>query len=687
MTEAVVSFLTLHSSACPQVIVHPRAPAAPASPPATAAPPPPAGIAARFRTRLCETYEATRRCPYAYRCMFAHGRGQLRTATMNVADGLTSEAAAKAFQKNQQESAQRRKAQYAANHPGTPDQGARTTLPGAGQTLASPLSIAATPIITPSHGHASGAPGSPYTVELAAFIAADDPCPLPAPMHALWPPGAIQSTAEQNAPVGSVEAYCYYCPGGSSTPPPAASAHTSTSTPIYVRQHNPYARLPRPGVSPLAQQDEERNGSFVGIHDVAPNAAQRYVPRALPTAGANATAGTPGPTPDKHGGSMPSPLPRFTGSDIHHYRPEIVGTPPVADLGHSLTSFAAGMDPEESPAQYPKSFGATPPSHAARIPELDRVHGCGPLDDGELPPLPPPLQCGQLPHVDGSCSTPLIHRYDSTSSCDEDAVCSAPWMNPMAPPTTYAAVDSSASFPLMATRYKTKLCETFSAKHKCPYAYRCMFAHGRNQLRSAQQNVDDGLVTEGAIKAFQQKQVELSRQRKAAAGTNGTPFAAGMDPEGSPAQSPTAFDGLVTAQRRGEQHAADHPDTNKLIVPAADANNDATIKAFQPARVERSHQRNVSDVYHSAAAVNDTSSLPLIIPCAALRPEPSSDGSESGGSASTPAQAASVGGGRVLSDDQHYTVALFMPDLPGTFADLVGISTLLHNETASFPTG
>jgi hypothetical protein len=110
-------------------------------------------------------------------------------------------------------------------------------------------------------------------------------------------------------------------------------------------------------------------------------------------------------------------------------------------------------------------------------------------------------------------------------------------MNPMAPPTY--AVDS-ASFPLMATRYKTKLCETFSAKHKCPYAYRCMFAHGRNQLRSAQQNVDDGLVTEGAIKVFQQKQVELSRQRKAA-GTNGTPFAAGMDPEESPAQYPKSF--------------------------------------------------------------------------------------------------------------------------------------------------
>jgi hypothetical protein len=318
MTEAVVSFLvTPHSSAaCPQVVVHPRATAAPpASPPATAPTPPPAGIAARFRTRLCETYEATRRCPYAYRCMFAHGRGQLRTATVNVADGLTSEAAVKTFQKNQQESAQRRKAQYAANHPGTPDQGART-LPGG--KLPSSQSIAA----TPNHGHVGGAPGSPYTVELAAIIAADDLCPLPAPMHASYSPGAVKSTTQCHDPRGA-------------------------SAPLFD--------------SILCDDDdEENNGSFVGVHDVAPNAAQRYVPRALPTAGANATAGTPFPTPDKHGASLSYPHPRFTGSDIHHYRPELVGTPPVTDLGHSLTTYMRTPN-----------FNAS----VASIRSIDRSHG------------------------------------------------------------------------------------------------------------------------------------------------------------------------------------------------------------------------------------------------------------------------------------------------------------------------
>eukprot|EP00672_Neobodo_designis_P027890 CAMPEP_0174829570 /NCGR_PEP_ID=MMETSP1114-20130205/1992_1 /TAXON_ID=312471 /ORGANISM="Neobodo designis, Strain CCAP 1951/1" /LENGTH=241 /DNA_ID=CAMNT_0016063323 /DNA_START=253 /DNA_END=978 /DNA_ORIENTATION=+ len=38
-------------------------------------------------------------------------------------------------------------------------------------------------------------------------------------------------------------------------------------------------------------------------------------------------------------------------------------------------------------------------------------------------------------------------------------------------------------------RYKTQLCKTFREKGSCPYASRCMFAHGRDELRTVDDNV------------------------------------------------------------------------------------------------------------------------------------------------------------------------------------------------------
>ena len=42
----------------------------------------------------------------------------------------------------------------------------------------------------------------------------------------------------------------------------------------------------------------------------------------------------------------------------------------------------------------------------------------------------------------------------------------------------------------------------------CPYESRCLFAHGEHQLRTAQQNIADGLTTEEAIVAFKQRERE-----------------------------------------------------------------------------------------------------------------------------------------------------------------------------------
>ncbi len=59
---------------------------------------------------------------------------------------------------------------------------------------------------------------------------------------------------------------------------------------------------------------------------------------------------------------------------------------------------------------------------------------------------------------------------------------------------------------VMASRYKSKLCRNYVMYGQCPYENRCMFAHGEHELRTMEQNVKDGLITEEAIKSFGRQQ-------------------------------------------------------------------------------------------------------------------------------------------------------------------------------------
>jgi len=62
---------------------------------------------------------------------------------------------------------------------------------------------------------------------------------------------------------------------------------------------------------------------------------------------------------------------------------------------------------------------------------------------------------------------------------------------------------SSKHKPILAERFKTKMCRTWVDKGECPYEFRCMFAHGEADLRTKAMNVADGLTTDEAIRAFQ----------------------------------------------------------------------------------------------------------------------------------------------------------------------------------------
>jgi hypothetical protein len=79
-----------------------------------------------------------------------------------------------------------------------------------------------------------------------------------------------------------------------------------------------------------------------------------------------------------------------------------------------------------------------------------------------------------------------------------------------APPARPAIMLDSAllrppddSLPILADRFRTKVCRNFVAKGTCPYTDRCMFAHGDAQLRTPEMNFRDNLLTGAAIRDYQ----------------------------------------------------------------------------------------------------------------------------------------------------------------------------------------
>jgi len=65
---------------------------------------------------------------------------------------------------------------------------------------------------------------------------------------------------------------------------------------------------------------------------------------------------------------------------------------------------------------------------------------------------------------------------------------------------------------ILAERFKTRLCYNYIRTGSCPYESRCMFAHGEPELRTTEQNMDDGLYTEEAIKSYQRAARLVARQ-------------------------------------------------------------------------------------------------------------------------------------------------------------------------------
>ena len=166
-----------------------------------------------------------------------------------------------------------------------------------------------------------------------------------------------------------------------------------------------------------------------------------------------------------------------------------------------------------------------------------------------------------------------------------------------AAPTTIAAaaeptvadesLSSPSKAPILAQRFRTKLCNKFATTGSCPYVHRCMFAHGEAELRTAGQNVADGLVSEEAIRAFKREQYEARLRAEAAAKVrSATAAAVGRDTHYQhrnprPSWLPASPSAELVMESASTSQRTNHSATARLATAAGRYRHDPYAEASQ----------------------------------------------------------------------------------------------------------
>jgi hypothetical protein len=90
--------------------------------------------------------------------------------------------------------------------------------------------------------------------------------------------------------------------------------------------------------------------------------------------------------------------------------------------------------------------------------------------------------------------------------------------------------------PILTERFRTKLCRNHTEEKPCPYRMRCMFAHGREELRTADLNFREGLFTESAIRQLQEQDAAARRRHRATSVSGGLGSIAAGSPDSAQLQ-------------------------------------------------------------------------------------------------------------------------------------------------------
>jgi hypothetical protein len=131
--------------------------------------------------------------------------------------------------------------------------------------------------------------------------------------------------------------------------------------------------------------------------------------------------------------------------------------------------------------------------------------------------------------------------------------------------------------PILAERFKTKMCQNYEREGFCPYEARCMFAHGEEDLRTSDMNMADNLVTEEAIKAWQRSKtvaVRLAARKRAKK-------AAKRETERNAKAAAASVSSCTTDLPR----PATPPSAAHIVVPDSDGSATGTPTKMTPATV------------------------------------------------------------------------------------------------------
>mmetsp|Transcript_30456 Transcript_30456/g.94055 ORF Transcript_30456/g.94055 Transcript_30456/m.94055 type:complete len:269 (-) Transcript_30456:1151-1957(-) len=89
-----------------------------------------------------------------------------------------------------------------------------------------------------------------------------------------------------------------------------------------------------------------------------------------------------------------------------------------------------------------------------------------------------------------------------------------------------SAAGTVQPIPIIAERFKTKMCKNYETTGQCQYGARCMFAHGARELRTTEQNMADGITNQGSVYALRRR---MAKQAKADASVGGSTSVAETD--------------------------------------------------------------------------------------------------------------------------------------------------------------
>jgi hypothetical protein len=145
---------------------------------------------------------------------------------------------------------------------------------------------------------------------------------------------------------------------------------------------------------------------------------------------------------------------------------------------------------------------------------------------------------------------------------------------------------------ILAERFKTKMCQNYEKHGSCPYEARCMFAHGDADLRTAEQNVTDGLTTEEAIRYFQRNGAAAA-QKKTGAKSGSKPTA--TSPRAADKSKTQAVKDLLAASTASANASAE-----TIVVAALCISSPSMARSSQ--RTLQSEEMEQEDQYEPASA-------------------------------------------------------------------------------------